>query len=176
MASRRSSPRAAVVDHPRPRVGPARMQNSGPIGSWMRCSVQRATCSLFRCRNKSHYSDLRVMPTSAEESLQAPTFAVACVGIIAAALRRGPQRSVDGTVRPEGHARPVKVLQIERIALQIGVPALSAGGRQAEPILRCRVSARNTVLALLGWSRGVIIPTLRVLLSAPARNPRCKSA
>ena len=30
-----------------------------------------------------HYSDLRVMPTSAEESLQAPTFAVACVGIIA---------------------------------------------------------------------------------------------
>ena len=29
------------------------------------------------------YSDLRVMPTSAEESLQAPTFAVACVGIIA---------------------------------------------------------------------------------------------
>ena len=26
-------------------VGPARMQNSGPIGSWTRCSVQRATCS-----------------------------------------------------------------------------------------------------------------------------------
>jgi hypothetical protein len=41
------------------------------------------------------YSDLRVMPASAEKSLQAPTFAVACVGIIAAALRRGPQRSVE---------------------------------------------------------------------------------
>ena len=30
-----------------------------------------------------HYSDLRVMPTSSEESLRAPTFAMACVGIIA---------------------------------------------------------------------------------------------
>ena len=64
-----------------------------------------------------HYSDLRVMPTSAEESLQAPTFAVACVGIIAAALRRCPQRRSNGAVRPEGHARPVNVLPIERIAL-----------------------------------------------------------
>jgi hypothetical protein len=39
---------AAVADHPCPRVGPARMQNSGPIGSWIRCSVQRATCSQGR--------------------------------------------------------------------------------------------------------------------------------
>jgi hypothetical protein len=42
-ASRRSSPRAAVADEPRPRVGPARMQNNGPIGRLTRCSVQRAT-------------------------------------------------------------------------------------------------------------------------------------
>ena len=41
-ASLRSSPRAAVADHPRPRVGPARMQNRGPIASHTRCSVQRA--------------------------------------------------------------------------------------------------------------------------------------
>ena len=45
VASRRSSPRAAVADQPRPRVGPARMQNRGPIGRLTRCSVQRATCS-----------------------------------------------------------------------------------------------------------------------------------
>ena len=44
-ARRRSSPGAAVADQPRPRVGPARMQNSGPIGSRTRCSVQQATCS-----------------------------------------------------------------------------------------------------------------------------------
>ena len=44
-ASRRSSPRVAVADQPRPPVAPARMQNTGPIGNWIRCSVQRATWS-----------------------------------------------------------------------------------------------------------------------------------
>jgi len=67
----------------RPRVGPRTTQNSRPTGRVVRSSSHGSRCSLFRCRNKEDYSDLRVMPTSAEESLQAPTSAVACVGIIA---------------------------------------------------------------------------------------------
>jgi len=88
-ASRLSSPRAAVADHVRPRVGPERMQNSGPIGSWMRCSVQRATCSLAQ---SSIPTILRFPPLPARTSTD-PVFGSRSVSASASAsLIRKPAR------------------------------------------------------------------------------------
>jgi hypothetical protein len=70
-------------------VGPARMQNSGPIGSWTRCSVQRATCS----QAQSSIPTIRRFPPLPERTSTEPVFGSRSVSVSASAFADPQARS-----------------------------------------------------------------------------------
>jgi hypothetical protein len=74
IAALRSCTRIPAAEHGRPRVGPRSTQNSAPIGRPARSLSQGSSADLFRRRNKSAYSDHRVMPTQCDKALQTADF------------------------------------------------------------------------------------------------------